>query len=991
MASKNGYRREGNDNPLKIWSNLLNLHSGWTAALASCFILLTAGWAQAQRGTLRGQVSDPSGAVVFHATVTASSQNHGVAHTATTNGQGQFVIEGLDPGLYSISAQAPGFAVVSKRDIHIPAGRTVTLDFKLELLTVRQQVEVQARPVQVSVTPQNNASSVVIAGTDLQSLSNDPDMLLSELQELAGPSVGPNGGEIYIDGFTGGDLPPKSAIREIRVNQNPFSAAYDRLGYGRVEVLTKPGSESFHGGVSMQGNSSAFNSKSPFLSGTTQPPYHSLLYGGRLGGPLGQKASFFFAAERRNINRNNLINTEILNPVSLQPQGYVEAVPNPRLLTSLSPRLDVQLSSNNTLSVHYDYYGTAETDDGVDTQSLASQGYDFDRRHHLLQLSDTQVLGPRVVNETRFQYLHFYNTRLPQSLDPALEVLGAFTKGGSSEGSLHRSESHYEVQNLTTMNLSRHYVQLGGFLRDIRRTENTNANFNGAYIFNSLADYQTTEQDLSQGMTTAQILASGFGPSQFNITTGNPIAAVNRLDGALYVQDDWKARPNLTASYGLRFESENVISDHADWAPRLGVAWGLGHGSQTKTVLRAGFGIFYERLDDDQMIQAERLNGANQLSYVVHDPTLLAFFPKNPPPADVVAGSATAPTVYRIAPNLRSPYAVESAVSMERQVARNVTVSVTYLNSRGEHRFLTNDVNAPLPGTYDPAHPETAVRPFGDTAGNIYQYESEGIFRQTQLISNFNIRRRFLSLYGYYSFNDAHSDTAGVDSFPANPWNLAADYGRAAFAVRHRVFLGGSLALPLGIELDPMLVARSGSPFSITLGEDLYGTGIHNGRPALATASTTATYLHVTPYGNFNANPGPGDVIVPPNSATGPSALAFNLRASFSLGFGALTHGDHGNGGDFGDHHGHHHHGGLGSRGLSSAGGLEPGHGGTDRRYTLTFSVSGRNLFNNVNFSSPVGNLNSPLFGRSIALAGGPYSGEGDANRRVDLRISLSF
>lgn len=953
--------------------------------LLFCGLLCAAAHAQTPSGALRGRVTDPSGAVVAHSTVAVTAAKPAAPRTVTTDAGGNFEFRGLAPGVYTVTAQAPGFEISSRSGVVIAAGKTATVDFKLQLLAMRQEVEVQGQPVRISIEPQENASAVVIKGEDLRSLSDDPDTLLSQLQELAGPSVGANAAEIYIDGFTGGDLPPKSAIREVRVNQNPFSAAYDRLGYGRIEILTKPGSEALHGGLSVQGNDSAFNSRDPFLAGLKTPPYHSLLYGGRLGGPLSKKASFFFSGEARNVTHDSLINTEVLDS-NFQPQNYVDAVPNPWSLVSLSPRVDFQLTPNNTLNVRYHYFGTSETNDGIDTQSLPSQGYTFQRRHHLLQISDTQVLGPRLVNETRFQFLHFHNTRLPQNFTPTLEVLGAFTGGGASDGSLSRSESHYEVQNLSTWNLGRHYVQFGGFLRDIRRTENTNAGFNGTFIFNSLADYQTTQQDLNAGMSLAEIQAAGFGPSQFNLTTGDPVTSVNRLDGALYVQDDWKVRPNLTASYGLRFESENVISDHADWAPRFGIAWGLGRGSNTKTVLRAGFGIFYERLDDDQMIVAARLNGSNQLSYVVPNP---AFYPDIPPLAVIAAENSSAPTTYLISPQLRSPYEMETAVSVEHQLARDVTFSVTYLNSRGEHRFLTNDVNAPLPGTYDPAHPSSGVRPIPG-AGNIYEYQSNGIFRQTQVITNFTVRRGFVSVYGYYTFNDAHSDTGGVDSFPADPWNLMGDYGRARYDVRHRVFLGGTLALPGGIELNPMLVARTGWPYSITLGEDLFGTGIHNGRPAYATASTPAADLRVTPYGNFNVNPSPGETLVPPNTESGPGAWAFNLRASYTLGFGPLIEGTHAAAGLGHHHHHHHHRGSLGHRGLSG-GGPNIGHAGTDRRYALTFSVSAHNLFNNVSLWQPVGNLNSPLFGQSLQLTGSPYTSEHGANRRVDLRISLEF
>ena len=135
----------------------------------------------------------------------------------------------------------------------------------------QQQVEVQAENTTISTAADANASAIVIKGEDLNALSDDPDELQNELTALAGPAAGPNGGQIYIDGFTGGQLPPKSSIREIRVNQNPFSAEYDRLGYGRIEIFTKPGTDKLHGQVQVGGNDSAFNSQNPILVGVTEP------------------------------------------------------------------------------------------------------------------------------------------------------------------------------------------------------------------------------------------------------------------------------------------------------------------------------------------------------------------------------------------------------------------------------------------------------------------------------------------------------------------------------------------------------------------------------------------------------------------------------------------------------------------------------------------------------------------------------------------------
>lgn len=736
------------------------------------------------------------------------------------------------------------------------------------------------------------------------------------------------------------------------------------------------------------------NALSPFLntSAVKPPSYHTWLLDGDFGGPLGKKASFYVDAQRRNINRANLVNTDVLDS-SLNVVPYVASVPNPRVLTNVSPRVDLQLSQNNTLSANYRYFEVGDSNDGVDTQALPSQAYNAQRRHHNVQVSDTQVLGPNVVNETRFQYLHFHNSETPLDFSPTINVLGAFLGGGDSSGSFQRYETHYEGQNYTTITYKSHLIQFGGFLRDIRRHELTNGNFNGTFTFNSLPDYQQTELGLQNGMTMAQIQAAGYGPSQFNITTGSLFAGINRLDASVFAGDTWKLSPHFTASYGLRFETENVISDHADWAPRVGIAWGLGHGANTKTVLRAGWGIFYERFDDDEMIIADRFNGQNQTTYIVQNP---AFFSTPPPPSQLSGVASSVPTVYQISPNLRSEYSMDTAVSLEHQLVRSVTASVTYVNSRGLHQWVTNDINAPLPGTFNPSDPTTGVRPLGNAAGNIYQYESEGIYKQTQVITNIHVHAGAkLSVFGYYVFNNAHSDTAGVDSFTSNPWNMLQDYGPSVYDIRHRVMVGGSYALPFGLRLSSMLMANSGQPFSITLGKDLNGTGIHNARPSPATASTPPGQIVQTRYGAFNIAPGPGDIPISPYNEAGPTNVMLNLRLGKTFGFGRPRGESHGGEetASAGGGPEHRRERGLGGRGLGSGGGFGLG-GATNHRYALTLGVSVLNALNDVNLAPPIGVLGSPLFGQSIALASGPFAlqvGNPVANRLVNVGAEFSF
>lgn len=951
-------------------------------------------WSQ-QRGILQGTVMDPSNAVIPGATVSIEQLPKGPARTTTTDGTGHYRVAGLAPGSYKITSRAQGFQPETNEVTIVSAGNYQTLDIHLAIATQAQQVVVQSSAPQLEVSPESNASAVVVSGKNLDALSSDPDELQSQLEALAGPSVGPNGGEIYIDGFTGGDLPPKSAIRSIRVNSNPFSVQNDRLGYGRIDILTKPGASSYHGSASAEYNDASMNALSKFLANSSQPPpaYHTWLMDADLGGPIAKQASFYLSFQRRNIDRANLVNTDTLDS-NLNISPYVATVDNPRTLTVVNPRVDFQLGEKNTLTMDYRFFTVNEKNDGVDTQSLPSTAVDSARHHHSLQITDNIILSANAVNELGFQYLHFHNTQVPLTTDPTIDVIGAFTGGGSNNGTVDRHESHYEFHDYATLTRGRHLIQFGGFIRSIRRNEDTNANFNGTFTFNSLADYQQTQQALQNGQTMAQIQAAGYGPSQFEITGGVLGASVNRLDGALFAGDDWKLSPRFTASYGLRFETENVISDHADWAPRVGIAWALGNGANPKTVVRAGWGLFYERFDDDQMINAKRLNGQNQLTYIVSNPQ---FYPSVPPLSSFSGSNQSLPTVYRISPRLRSPYDMDLAASVEHQVTHDARASLTYLYSRGNRRLLTNDVNAPLPGTYDPSDPTSGDRPLGNDAGNIYEYQSAGIFRQTQLIANVHVSAGdWLSLFGYYVFNDSHSNANGVDNFASNPYDLMQDYGRARFDIRHRATIGGTTSLPFAIRVSSMLMASSGRPFSIKLPQDLYGTGVHNARPSLATSSTPQADVVVTPYGTFDLHPGPMATPIGPNTATGPANVMLNLRASRTFGFGGEVDKAHGGEGTAsgGQQHRHGHGpGGLGGRGLGGGGGFSLG-GATDRRYALTLSASALNVLNTVNLGSPVSTLGSPLFGQSISLAGGPYSaqvGNPVANRLINVSLALSF
>ena len=957
--------------------------------------LLTVGlFAQTASGTLRGVVTDPSGAVIPQAAVSLTTPQGQSVSSTTSNREGFYELKGIAPGSYNVNATAKGFAVFGRESVTVVAGQAQRLDIALEIEVQQENVTVEDEAPSVQVAPENNASSIIIKGKDLEALSDDPDELQAELQALAGPSAGPNGGQIYIDGFTGGQLPPKASIREIRINQNPFSAQYDKLGYGRIEIFTKPGTNKFHGQFLFNDNNSIFNALNPFV--TQVPSYQTELFNGSISGPLSKTASFFFNAERRNINDPSVVNVPF-DPVTGGP--FTQAFPNSRTRTNISPRIDLQLGQNNTLMIRYQFTQNNETNDGIGQFALPSQAYNVANTEQTLQISDTQVLSPNVVNETRFQYIRDRNNQTSQNFQPTISVLGEFTSGGNPLGIVSDNADHYELQNYTSIVHGKHFMKFGGRLRITRDANSATSNFNGTYTFSSLSAYQSN------------------APSQYSITTGLPLARVALIDAGLYGEDEWRLRPNMSLSYGLRFETQSHISDHADLDPRVSFSWGVGRGKNPpKTVLRAGWGIFYDRFAYDLALQAERLNGTTQQQAVVSSPNF--FSPNGPGPApSQLSGSSTSSTIYQISPDLRAPYTMQTGFSVERQVAKGATVTLTYLNSRGEHQLFIRDINAPN---------ASGVRPLAGTYGNanVFAYDSSGIFRQNQLIANMRVSvGSRLSLFGFYSLNFANSDlgsasysptlssapgggfsSGGAGSSPgflSDSFDPMADYGRATFDVRHRAVLGGNIAMPYGFRLNPFMLVTSGRPFDITLGQDLNGDSIFNDRPAFAAPGTGGK---VTPFGTFNTGvPLPGQTIVPINSGTGTASFTLNLRLSKSFGFGPkidrasaadVSGGPGGPGGPGGrGGAGGPGGGGLGPRGLSGGGGPRGGPFGAapaTRRYNLTFTVAARNVLNHPNLATPVGNLNSPLFGQSNALMGPPFS-SGSANRRIDLQMLFNF
>src|SRR5215217_698603 len=419
--------------------------------------------AQQRAGSLRGQVLDELGGAIVGASVTAID-GKGVEKTVVTNEGGSYTINGLAPGKYTVRAINAGFAMFETADLEVVAGKAQQVDVTLKVAIEEQKVTVAADSRELSVEPDNNAGAVVLKGEDIESLPDDPDDLAAALQALAGPSAGPNGGQIFVDGFTGGRLPPRASIREIRINSNPFSAEYDRLGLGRIEILTRPGSDRFRGQVSFNFNDDALNARNPFAD--SRPPIQTRQYGGNFGGPLlKRKASFFVDFDKRDIDDESLIVATILDPNN-NIVGFRETVPIPSRRTSFSPRIDYQINQNHTLVARYNYAKNTRVT-GVGGFSLPTRAYDTQNSEQSIQLTETAIINKTIVNETRFQFEHQTSSQNADNSLATIDVSEAFTGGGSQIGQSHSTTKDWELTNNTSFAIGSHALKVGARLRGV--------------------------------------------------------------------------------------------------------------------------------------------------------------------------------------------------------------------------------------------------------------------------------------------------------------------------------------------------------------------------------------------------------------------------------------------------------------------------------------------------------------------------------------------
>jgi hypothetical protein len=932
------------------------------------FIFIAGALPAAEPGRLTGHVADETGGALEGARVEVTNAA-GRTTAATTNAAGEYAVGGLAPGSYGVAVLKPHFTAHAESAVVIEAGRPTVLDVTL-MVSLQEEVTVGDQTEGLSVDADANAGQIVLKGEGLEGLPDDPDDLRHALEALAGPAAGPEGVSFEVDGFGNGAVPRKSQIREIRYNRNPFAAEHDSQMSGGFEITTKAGTGRLAGNLEFGFNDESLNARNPFAQ--NRPPYQRRSYSLDASGPLvANKLSFSLNVSDNSIEENDLVHATVLDP-DLRPVPLGVALTAASATVTVTPRVDWSLGATQSLMVRYSFNDVDRTNAGVGGFALPSRAYDSKAGNQTLQIVESGTFG-RTASAFRLQYTRRRNRLLDDGAEPSLEVLDAFTGGGAQVGRSTSLRQTWEIGEVASRALGdTHTVRVGGRVRGVRLDDVSRQNFGGTVTFSggpapvldgddeivrdatgapafvtisSLERYRRTLALQQRGLAPDEIRRRGGGASQLRIAGGDPNLGVEQWDLGLFAQDDWKPRPDLQLSFGLRYENQTNISSPLNLGPRFYASWGpkpKDSKEPPKTVFSAGLGLFYDRVGEDLTLQARRFDGAHQQQYVIETPELLDRLQVSSrgltglPSAETLAGFEAPQIRRRLATDIEAPYRWQALASVERQVRKGL--KLTAIVRRNEfYRLLRSEV-------------------VDSPEGRAYQFESSGARRATWINLGLDWKPSpLVSANVNYGEGHVTTNVDGAYTFPAHPRDLDAEWGPAFWDMKHGAWGMVEVKPKGGWRFVVWMYGRTGGAFNITTGRDNNGDGVYSDRPALTTDAGKPGVV-ATKWGLLDPNPEPGAPIIGRNFGRAPGEFTTDLSFGKDFGFGKAP---------------------AASAAASGDKASPP-----RARYTVNVRANVRNLFNSTNAGAPVGNLSSPLFGQSTR-GGGP--------RVVNLGMRLSF
>ena len=872
--------------------------------------------ARAQNCTVTGTVLDPSGAAVVGAEVRL------LAATTTTGEHGGFALHCSGNNPYQLTVHADGFA-----DSQLSGRGSRNVIVHLRIADVHTDIEVGENGG-VSVDADHGAGTHTLTAQDLQGMADDPDDFKRQLQVLAASSGGaPGQAIITVDGFQNSSaLPPKSSIASIRVNPDMYSAEYDRPPYqgGRVEIFTKPGRDSLHGALFFTDSESGLNATDPFALSST--PAGKRRYGFELGGPIRkQKSDYFMALERRDIHEFNVVNAVVLDSQGNETP-LSENVSAPQRLWIGSVRTDWQLNPKNMLATTYSANVNDSGNVGSGGLVLPEAGYNTTVSEQNLRLTNLFTVSPSLLHETHIGFTWKNTTDDPLSTAPSLQIAGAFTGGGATAGYLRNRERDLEVDDDVLWTHRKHSIKIGVASLGILVHDFDPDTFNGAFVFGG----ETAISGLEQYRRTLLGLPGGV-PTSYSATQGEPVVPFAQWRVALFAQDQWSVKPNLSVALGLRYALQTSPGSYGNLVPRIGIAWSPDH--KQRWVIHVRGGLFSSPITPDVTTEAYRLNGVRQTQVLLYSPSFTQ--PLVPTPSTIAVA-----TTRQFAPDLGQSWSFQSQLGVEHELPQHWHAQANVFDAQAWGTLRSRNINAPLVDD-STANPLLAPRPFAP-GKNLFQFEQSGHLHGQVVFLGVDQHsyKRFGIFVGYLYFN-LKTDADSATVFPQSSYSDRGETARASWESTHRLFAIGQLNLPAKLSLTSQFDASSGNPYNAVTGIDNNGDGVFNDRPSLTNQEGAGTYQ--TPFGLLNTTVVNGSL--GRNVGTMPALI--HLDSNLSRTFEFHTHG------------------------------LAP-----DRHQSVTLNVRSANLLNHTNVTT-VGNVvGSPTFTQPLAA---------EAARRVEFGIRYTF
>lgn len=879
------------------------------AALLSllCFALFST--AQAQETNITINIKNQLGEVIPDAEISLFKADQ-KEKTIKTNKQGVAHFQRLTGGTYQVNVTAAGFRDYISEEILVKTGEVKKLEITLEVATFETNVSVGNDE---TIDPENSGAARVLTEKQLENLPDDPKELERVLKQMAGESVTGEELPISVNGIQGGKVPPKQAIQQIRINQNVFSSQYEGPYGGGIEIFTRSNIDKFGGYIGFNFADSRFNATDPFIG--KRIPLQSRGYFFNFQGPIiNKRTSFFMYGNHSEADSSSVINATVLN-AAFVPTAFQQTFASPTRNENIYFVLNSDPTKKHKISINYNLNLNRARGQNVGNFSLPSRENRNNSQYHGIQFSDTYLANENVVNQTRFSITFDTNKNFGGSNEAAINVQEAFYGGGSQSDSYNKN-LRFEGSNDTTWQMGKYAMGFGWRFRGERVNQVSMANFGGTYTFsggiapvldannnpviggggnvvtaqiNSLERYRRTLLLRQLGFTSDQIRQRGGGADQFSISGGNPQIKASQYDFGFYFQNSYKLSETIAASFGVRYENQTNIDSNLNFSPRLGLIWSPKAKEKQKPLyqlprISVGVGMFYNRFALSNWLNVLQANDADRAQYLITDASVLDLYP-NVPSINLLQQFALAKNRRFIDAALETPYQALFNISAAKKMPKGFTLNFNVSRTKSLRQSLTQNINAPLAGTFDPLNKNLAAYPFG-TAGNIYQTFSDGRAESTRFSVNLNFPNS-QNLYGFigYSFLKAKNNVVGGSGSPFDPYNFNNEYGPTNFDGMHRVSGFFSFSLPYGFNMNNDFQIASGTRFNITTGRDTNGDGFYNERPAYASNPNKAGVVS-TQYGLLDPNPLPGDSIIPRNLGRGPAIIGFNSGFGKAFKFG---------------------------------------------------------------------------------------------------------